>query len=145
MSGVCPVTSCNWKILLNQPDCVEALCMTLVVHCNPYYQIFLGTCFLIIVQNHCLRTSLINPSSGFRFGLSGLVLVNNISFLWQHFKKNILRNLLLFLSINHQFLRDTKFHHKRIKCLSCVTLFSHWIYFRKLCPIRERLCILLSI
>ena len=33
--------------------------------------------------------------------------------------------VLLFLCINGQFLRDTKFHHKSLKCLFCVRIIRH--------------------
>ena len=85
MSGVSNISSCNGQFSLNLPACVEVLCMNCVVHRTPYSQNFLGTLFIIIVWKHRLRTSLITPSDGFWFGLSGSVLVNDISFLRQYF------------------------------------------------------------
>ena len=89
MSGVSTVTSFNGRIPLNPPDCMEVLCMPWVVHRTPYPQIFLDTPFLIIVWNHRLWNYLITPSYGFWFGLYGLVLVNNISFLRQQFINSV--------------------------------------------------------
>ena len=89
MSGVYPVTSFNGKIPLNPPDCVEVLCMDWLVHRNPLSKSSLGNLFLIIVWNHRLWTYLITPSSGFWFGLSILVPVNDISFLQQHFINSV--------------------------------------------------------
>ena len=43
--------------------------------------------------------------------------------------------VFLFLSIYLQFLRDTKFCHKHLKCLSRVSLLFRWIYFSKVYPI----------
>ena len=84
-----PVTSCNGQVPLNPTACVDALCTTYVIHWNPQYQSFLGTILINIVHNHCLCTSRIIPSDGFQFGLSGSVLVNDISLLRQHFMKSV--------------------------------------------------------
>ena len=89
MLGVSPVTSCNGQPPLNPPACVDVFCMTCVVHRIPQSQRFPETLFLIIVWNHHLRTPLITPYSGFWFGLSVSVHLNDISFFRQHFINSV--------------------------------------------------------